>query len=74
MGWAAVVAIKQLAASIPAKALSLLVAGGVVYTAGVVFYLWKRLPYHHAIWHVFVLSASILQFFAVLLSMKSSGA
>ena len=74
MGWAVVVAIKQLAASIPANALALLVAGGVAYTAGVIFYLWKRLPYHHAIWHVFVLSGSILQFFAVLLSVKSSGA
>jgi hemolysin III len=74
MGWAAVVAIKQLAASIPANALALLVAGGVAYTAGIVFYLWKRLPYHHAIWHVFVLSGSVLQFFAVLLSIKSSGA
>jgi hemolysin III len=74
MGWAAVFAIKQLAASIPANALSLLVAGGVTYTTGIIFYLWKGLPYHHAIWHVFVLSGSVLHFFAVLLSIKSSGA
>lgn len=74
MGWAAVFAIKQLAASIPASALALLVAGGVAYTTGIIFYLWKRLPYHHAIWHVFVLSGSVLHFFAVLLSIKSSGA
>ncbi len=74
MGWAAVFAIKPLAASIPANALVLLVAGGVTYTTGIIFYLWEGLPYHHAIWHVFVLAGSVLQFFAVLLSIKSSGA
>lgn len=72
MGWAALVAIKPLAASVPLSALALIVAGGVTYTVGIVFYLWRRLPYHHAIWHVFVLSGSVLHYFAILLSMNSS--
>ena len=41
--------------------------GGVCYTLGVPFYLSKRLPFNHALWHLFVLAGSILQFFAVLL-------
>jgi hemolysin III len=70
MGWAALVAIKPLSASVPMSALTLIVAGGLSYTVGIVFYLWNRLPYHHAIWHVFVLSGSALHYLAVLLSMK----
>jgi hemolysin III len=70
MGWAALVAIKPLSASVPMSALTLIVAGGLSYTVGIVFYLWHRLPYHHAIWHVFVLSGSALHYIAVLLSMK----
>jgi hemolysin III len=38
-----------------------------MYTAGVVFYAWRRLPYNHAVWHLFVLGGSVLHFFAVLL-------
>ena len=72
MGWAALAVIKPLAASVPRTALLLIMSGGLTYTAGVVFYLWRRLPYHHAIWHIFVLSGSILHYLAVLLSMNSS--
>jgi hemolysin III len=70
MGWAALVAIKPLSASVPASALTLIVAGGLSYTVGIVFYLWHRLPYHHAIWHLFVLSGSALHYIAVLFSIK----
>jgi hemolysin III len=70
MGWTAIVAIKPLASSVPPSALALIVAGGLTYTAGIIFYLWRRLPYHHAIWHLFVLSGSILHYFAVYLSMN----
>lgn len=66
MGWVGIVAAPRLMASLGAAGLSLLVAGGIVYTVGVAFYGWRRLPYHHAIWHVFVLGGSILHFFAVL--------
>ena len=73
MGWAAVVAIKPLAASVPLNALMLIVAGGLAYTVGIIFYLWRRLPYHHAIWHLFVLAGSSLHYLAVFLSMNYSG-
>jgi hemolysin III len=44
----------------------MLIAGGLAYSLGTVFYLWKRLPYHHAVWHLFVLAGSVCHFFAVL--------
>ena len=40
--------------------------GGGLYTLGCVFYLWRRLPYHHPIWHLFVLAGSICHFFCIL--------
>ena len=43
----------------------LLVAGGLAYTVGIVFYVWRKLPFHHALWHAFVLGGSICHFFAV---------
>ncbi len=58
MGWLVMVAIKPLIAALPAGGLSLLVAGGLCYSGGAMIYLWKRLPYHHAIWHLFVLAGS----------------
>lgn len=66
MGWLILVAIKPLATALPREGLVWLVAGGVAYTAGVVFYAWKRLRFQHAFWHVFVLAGSICHFFAVL--------
>ena len=66
MGWAVVVAAKPMLNSVALGGLWLLLLGGLAYTLGVVFYVWKRLPYHHAIWHVFVLAGSILHFFAIL--------
>ncbi len=66
MGWLVVVAIKPLAGAVAPGGLALLVAGGLCYTLGTLFYIWKRLRYHHAIWHVFVLAGSALHFFAVL--------
>jgi hemolysin III len=47
--------------------LVLLLLGGVAYTLGVVFYVWRKMPYNHAIWHVFVLAGSAFHFFAILL-------
>ncbi len=69
MGWSIIVAVKPLAASVPPGAFKLIAAGGLSYTSGVVFYLWRRLPYHHAIWHLFVLCGSVLHYFAVFLAM-----
>lgn len=67
MGWLVVVAIKPLAAALPAVGLWLLVAGGLAYTFGTVFYVLKRVRYMHAVWHVMVLAGSILHFLALLL-------
>lgn len=65
MGWLVVFASSSLAENINSTALSLLVAGGIVYTTGVIFYLIKRIPFNHAIWHLFVLGGSACHFFAV---------
>lgn len=66
MGWAVVVAIEPMLDRVAPGGLLLLLLGGLAYTLGVVFYVWKRLPYHHAIWHGFVLAGSILHYFAIL--------
>ena len=67
MGWCVVVAAKPLLAALLPGGIALLAAGGVAYSAGIVFYAWRRLPYAHAIWHGFVLAGSALHFAAVLL-------
>lgn len=67
MGWGVVAVAKPLIRELGTGGVVLLLAGGVSYTLGVVFFLWKRLPFHHAVWHVFVLGGSIFHFFAVLL-------
>ena len=65
MGWTAIFVINPLIHSLQLGGLILIVAGGVAYTGGVVFYLWHRLRFHHAIWHLCVLGGSICHFFAV---------
>lgn len=67
MGWLAVVIIKPLMAVLPAAGLYWLIGGGLFYTVGAIFYLYHRLPYHHAVWHVFVLAGSAAHFIAVFL-------
>ncbi|MBL9206545.1 MAG: hemolysin III family protein [Opitutaceae bacterium] len=66
-GWLVVVAIHPMLAKVPHGGLWLLLAGGLSYTFGVLFYRWHRLRYHHAVWHVFVLGGSVCHFLAVLL-------
>lgn len=66
MGWLAVVAMRPLAAVLPGPGLVLLVTGGLLYTTGVIFYIWDRPRYHHALWHLFVLGGSTCHFLAVL--------
>ncbi len=65
MGWLVVVGFAPLSQSLTPTALFWLVAGGVVYTAGTIFYHFDRVPYSHAIWHLFVLGGSICHFTAV---------
>ncbi|MEQ1440617.1 hemolysin III family protein [Fontimonas sp. SYSU GA230001] len=67
MGWCAIAAIQPLLRSLEPGGIALTIAGGVTYSGGVAFYVWERLRYHHAIWHLFVLGGSVLHFFAVLL-------
>ena len=61
-----VIAAKPLLGAVPTGGLVLMAAGGLAYTGGVVFYVWRRLLYHHAVWHLFVLTGSALHFFAIL--------
>jgi len=68
MGWLALVAVKPMLLRIPHSGLLWLLAGGVLYTVGVVFYAWKKVPYNHAIWHGFVLAGSTCHYVAVLCS------
>ncbi len=65
MGWMMLLAIKPLIATVAAGGVMWLIVGGLFYTLGTVFYLWSKLPYHHAIWHLFVLAGSISHFVAV---------
>ena len=65
LGWMCVIAIKPMIANVPAGGLLWMLAGGVAYSSGTVFYLWKGLKYHHAVWHVFVLIGSACHFQAV---------
>jgi len=65
MGWMIVAVIKPLAASLATVDFWLLMAGGIVYSAGVVFYVIEHIPFHKAIWHAFVLVAAVLHFSAV---------
>ncbi|MGY6631652.1 MAG: PAQR family membrane homeostasis protein TrhA [Wenzhouxiangella sp.] len=65
MGWLVVVAFVPLTQALTPAALAWLVGGGVLYTVGTLFYHMERLPYSHAVWHLFVLGGSICHFAAV---------
>jgi hemolysin III len=65
MGWMFVLAGKQIYLRLPSISLIYLGLGGIAYTVGVIFYMWRKLPYSHGIWHLFVLAGSILHFFAI---------
>ncbi len=67
MGWVGLIAFKPLSEHLQAGGMTLLLAGGAAYTLGVPFYLARRLPYHHALWHLFVLAGSVLHFLAIVL-------
>ena len=66
MGWLVVIAAGPLARSLHPDGLLLLALGGAAYTLGVVFYAWQRLPYNHAVWHLFVMAGSSCHFACVL--------
>jgi len=68
MGWMFVLAGKQIYLNMPSQSILFLVLGGIAYSVGVVFYMWRKLPYSHGIWHLFVLAGSVLHFFAIYFS------
>lgn len=67
MGWLSLIVIYQLAVNLQLGGLILLAAGGVIYSLGVIFYVWHKLPFNHAIWHLFVLAGCACHFLAIYL-------
>ncbi len=65
MGWLAVIAIKPLIAAVQLSGILWLLAGGLAYTLGTIFLGWKKLPYHHAVWHVMVVAGSVCHYLAI---------
>lgn len=57
---------KRFFTAMPVSIIELIITGGVLYCTGVIFYVWKKYPYHHGVWHLFVLSAAICHYIAVL--------
>ena len=74
LGWLVMIAIEPMLANVASGGLLLLLAGGLFYSLGVIFYVWKTLLYHHAIWHLFVLAGSACHFFAVFVYVIPGGA
>ncbi|AIF66225.1 PAQR family membrane homeostasis protein TrhA [Terribacillus saccharophilus] len=66
MGWMIVLVWEPMLAALPQLTILYLVIGGLFYTIGAVFYVWRKIPYHHAVWHLFVLAGSAFHFFAIL--------
>jgi len=66
MGWICIFVFEDLMQVLLPGGVALLLIGGLSYTFGVIFYVWERLPYNHAIWHLFVLGGSVTHFFAIL--------
>ncbi|WP_096189478.1 PAQR family membrane homeostasis protein TrhA [Evansella halocellulosilytica] len=67
MGWLVVFVLNPIMTKVALPGVILLITGGVLYTVGTVFYIWRKFRYHHAVWHLFVLAASITHFLSILL-------
>lgn len=65
MGWVIIIAVKPLMSSMPFISFALLVAGGIFYTIGVIFYAIKKVKYFHSVWHIFTVIGSALHYFSV---------
>lgn len=66
LGWLVVVDLEGLLTLVPPAGVKLLVAGGLAYTFGIIFYAIDKIPFNHAIWHLFVIAGSTFHYFAVL--------
>ena len=65
MGWLVLIVLDKLFVSLSTRSIYLLIAGGLFYTVGVIFYLWEKLPFNHSIWHLFVLGGSTSHYFSI---------
>lgn len=65
MGWLAILSFPTLLEKLPTISIFYLVAGGLAYSLGTIFFLWDRLPFNHAIWHLFVLAGSTLHYCSI---------
>ena len=65
MGWLIIIAMPEMLDKVPAGGITLLASGGLAYSVGAIFYAIKKIPYNHAIWHVFVLAGGICHFLAI---------
>lgn len=72
MGWIAIFAMNPLISALDATSLSWILAGGITYSLGTIFYMMKKLPFTHAIWHMFVLCGSVFHYIAILYSSNLS--
>ncbi|MFK3937280.1 hemolysin III family protein [Alkalihalobacillus sp. NPDC078783] len=67
MGWMALFAIKPIVLTLPIQGTLFLIGGGVLYSLGTIFYIWRGFKFHHAVWHLFVLGGTVLHFFLVIM-------
>ncbi len=65
MGWLLIIAWGPLTTEVPAAGITYLILGGVMYSIGSIFYVWRSFTYHHMVWHLFVLGGSIFHFFTI---------
>ncbi len=72
MGWSGAFTIPFMLEHMSSEVLYWLIAGGLSYTIGVVFYMWERLPYNHAVWHLFVIGGSAGHYLALLLALQNN--
>jgi len=73
MGWMLLTGAREFFANMPHSIVVLILTGAGLYSIGVLFYLWRFFAYHHAVWHLFVLSAAICHFSAILMSVPAVG-
>lgn len=66
MGWLIIIAVKPMLQMVPAGLFAWLLAGGLLYTLGVIFYVCRKIPFNHGIWHLFVLGGSVMHYLGFL--------
>lgn len=66
MGWMIIFTFGPLRSQLSEPGIALLVSGGIIYTIGSIFYVWRKIPHHHMVWHIFVIAGSVCHFFSIL--------